>query len=853
MKRSIITLTCIFLTAPVFAAAPTETELAELQEFVAAKLEGQQASSKNVPRIDVIANYGPVQVDSKSNQPLKIGNRTYRKGLYVHANSRLEVILAKPAAKFEATIGVDSNYNTSGGRGSVRFAIDVASKTVFQSKAIREGTSAQAISVDLVEQKNFTLLVDDAGDGFSCDQADWADAKIIYTDGTEQFVSDLLIYHGNEKPIPTDPVFSFNYGGTNSKEFLGKWNFKREKKVLDANRTEYTLTYTDPKTELEAKIVAVAYNDFPTVEWTLFFTNHGKSDTPVLSDIRAIDTAFHRTGFGDWTLHHHKGDYYTADSYMPLTTPLAQKAPLHIANWGGRPTNGVFPYFNLSRGSNEGLIFVVSWAGQWNAAFLQENIAAPQQEGDKGGTESQLTLQAGQEQTHFLLHPGETVRQPMIVLQFWKGDRTHAQNVWRSWMIAHNIPRPGGKLPKLTQLNACNGHQFPEYSKMDGASQILFIDKYLEHGFPLDYWWIDAGWYVVNPGKGWGDTGTWETDPKRFPGGLLPITKHGHDKGVKSIVWFEPERVAPNTWLADERPQWVHGGKNGGLLKLSEPEVLDWVINHIDKIITENEIDLYRQDFNMDPLGSWRSNDTENRQGITEIRHVENYFKYWDALRERHPNMLIDSCASGGRRNDLETLRRAVPLLRSDYTEMRPFDANGNQAHAFVLPLWIPFFGTGLIGKDSYADDIKSMCYDMRTTFSPSWTACWDVRNDKLPYEQILKLGEQWKEYGQYYFGDYYTLTPYSLDHSAWIGWQFHDPAKNKGSVQMFRRSESSFEAGRFPLFGLDKSKTYRVTNIDDSNDTIETTGEELMDKGLRITIPDRASTGFYSYQVIAK
>ena len=69
----------------------------------------------------------------------------------------------------------------------------------------------------------------------------------------------------------------------------------------------------------------------------------------------------------------------------------------------------------------------------------------------------------------------------------------------------------------------------------------------------------------------------------------------------------------------------------------------------------------------MDPLSFWRDNDAEDRQGITEIRHVEGYLAYWDELRRRHPEMLIDTCASGGRRNDLETLRRAVPLLRSDF------------------------------------------------------------------------------------------------------------------------------------------------------------------------------------------
>jgi hypothetical protein len=56
-----------------------------------------------------------------------------------------------------------------------------------------------------------------------------------------------------------------------------------------------------------------------------------------------------------------------------------------------------------------------------------------------------------------------------------------------------------------------------------------------------------------------------------------------------------------------------------------------------------------------------------DRQGMTDNLHVQGYLAYWDALRRRRPNLVIDSCASGGRRNDLETMRRAVPLHPTDY------------------------------------------------------------------------------------------------------------------------------------------------------------------------------------------
>ena len=96
----------------------------------------------------------------------------------------------------------------------------------------------------------------------------------------------------------------------------------------------------------------------------------------------------------------------------------------------------------------------------------------------------------------------------------------------------------------------------------------------------------------------------------------------------------------------------------------------------------------------------WRANDAPDRQGITEIRHVTGYLAYWDELRRRHPDMLIDTCASGGRRNDLETLRRAVPLWRSDYGYDDP---PAMQNLTYGLALWVPYFGTGIRSSNVYS------------------------------------------------------------------------------------------------------------------------------------------------------
>jgi len=179
-----------------------------------------------------------------------------------------------------------------------------------------------------------------------------------------------------------------------------------------------------------------------------------------------------------------------------------------------------------------------------------------------------LRITAGQEKPRFKLHSGEEFRTPLMALQFWKGDWIRAQNLWRRWMLAHNLPRPGGKLPPV-QMAACSSHQFGEMIQANTANQELFVDRYLEEKLPLDYWWMDAGWYKCD--GSWPKTGTWEVDTNRFVGGLRPISDHAHAKRVKTIVWFEPERVHSGTWLAENHPDWILGGKDGGLLNLGNP------------------------------------------------------------------------------------------------------------------------------------------------------------------------------------------------------------------------------------------------------------------------------------------
>ena len=507
------------------------------------------------------------------------------------------------------------------------------------------------------------------------------------------------------------PPFSFIYGGRPSAELLKGWKYEQTSKPLDQQRTERTLSWTDPATGLSVRCRAVEYLDFPTVEWTLYLKNTSGADTPIVEKLQALEMRLLRPDKGEFTLHHNVGSPAAPNDYQPLQTVLGPKAAKRFAGAAGKPTGSDWSYFNVEW-PGQGVIVVVGWPGQWAAQFTRDAANG-------------LDIRAGQELTHFKLLAGEEVRTPLIVLQFWKGDWIRSQNIWRRWMLAHSVPRPGGKLPE-PELFGCSAHYTAEMTQATEENQIQWINRYVKEEIKIGHWWMDAGWYF-NYGSGWPRTGTWEVDTNRFPKGLRAISDYAHSQGIKTIVWFEPERVAAGTWLTEKHPDWVLGGKNGGILNQGNPEARQWLTDHVDKLMTEQGIDLYREDFNISPLSFWRAHDTEDRQGITEIKHIEGHLAFWDELLRRHPNMFIDSCASGGQRNDLETMRRAIPLWRTDYR----CEPVGTACHTYGLSLWVPFSGTGAAEVDRYV---------FRSNMSPFCNCLWDIRGPDTNKFRLFKV-----------------------------------------------------------------------------------------------------------------
>jgi alpha-galactosidase len=503
-------------------------------------------------------------------------------------------------------------------------------------------------------------------------------------------------------------------------------------------------------------------------------------------------------------LHRLHGDSCDENSFVPLDTSLGPGSAFTMAPTGGRPSSiSAFPVFDLQY-ADEGIIVAIGWSGQW-AASLERSDRGPMQ------------LRAGMELTHLRLHPGESMRTPRILVMPWKGDCVAAHNRWRRLLLFNYAPRQNGRPVRLPVVSQCfDRYSWSRPEWATEAGQIAAVR--FAHKVGCDSHWLDAAWFAGGFPNG---VGNWYCKSKEFPRGLKPIADACHKLGLKFVVWFEPERVAAGSQIAREHPEFVFGGKDGGLFKLSDPAARRWLTDLLSQRISEFGLDIYRNDFNIDPLSFWRQNDAPDRQGLTEIRYVEGHYAMWDELLAKHPGLMIDNCSSGGRRIDLETIQRSVPLWRSD-TSCSPGHPDWNQAQSRGLSEYVPLHA---------ACGWTPQPYDFRSSATGGAISQFDYLNPAFPMRLAKATMAEAKDDQKYWYGDFYPLTGCSVAPDAWMAYQFHRPDLDAGLVLAFRHAESAYPALAVSLRGLNPAGKYAVEMIDDARQktTKTLTGRKLM------------------------
>jgi alpha-galactosidase len=627
--------------------------------------------------------------------------------------------------------------------------------------------------------------------------------------------------------LETGTPFSLVYDGKPAKQFLASWQKSETVRPLPGGRRLRTITYRDPATHLEVSREITTFADKNAIEWVLQLHNGGSHDSPMLENILPLDLNIPVPAGGAVTLHYAHGSVQGAPDYTPVDKDLSSGMSIQLTHYvleNGVHVNGYIPFFNL-QWPGGGLVGAIGWTGQWMVSA--------------GRSADSIVLKGGQELTHLRLHSGESIRTPSILLIQWSGaDRLIGQNALRQLLLAYYTARVKGQLvmPPVAHTGAY-AQIFDGIAKKTGKNPLDILPTLQDHdlgakgghGFPgpndalnfvteknqlevirnmpsigIEAYWLDAGWMEGL----WPDgRGSWVNN-KTFPDGLAPLGEAAHKKGLKFLLWFDPEGVGPGSLIAKEHPEWVlhqpQEGKWGGIFRFSDPAAQKWMTDLMASRIQDWHVDIFRMDRNTNPLPFWRAADAPDRQGITEIRQIEGLYAVWDGLLQRFPHLVIDNANWRETGPDIEAMRRTLgSLSRSEVTAAGVPHPIADQAHTAELSMWVPFHAQILNGVDPY---------NFRSTATTGVAIGLDLQSPYVPLDELRKAIAELKMLRPYWLGDYYPLTPVNLEPDTWCGWQFNRPDLNAGFAMFFRRPNSAEASYRAKLQDIDPKASYEVT-----------------------------------------
>jgi alpha-galactosidase len=267
-----------------------------------------------------------------------------------------------------------------------------------------------------------------------------------------------------------------------------------------------------------------------------------------------------------------------------------------------------------------------------------------------------------------VIEKGETITTPEMHMGMMFGGLDECVNAMNSH-IRKSVMKFKHPLP--TTREACTGPGVD----MSQEAVLRLIDAAAKR--KDDVFFIDAGWYTPDKmeNEWYLYTGDWFEKECRYEMGIEGIRDYCHEKGLKFGLWLEPERIggrakALETQQAnfcmgydDEVEEW----NGGAMLDMSKPEAAKLAEETITKLIEKYKIDFYRTDFNVRALSSFSYNKKDGYLENADLRYYENWYALYEKLKKRFPNVIFETCASGGGRTDLGMVSRCDHTWITDW------------------------------------------------------------------------------------------------------------------------------------------------------------------------------------------
>ena len=447
------------------------------------------------------------------------------------------------------------------------------------------------------------------------------------------------------------------------------------------------------------------------------------------------------------------------------------------------------------------------------------------------------------------LAPGASLETPKFYAGYTGGGQGEASRILHRFQQGSLLPQaPHPKLrPVLFNSWEATGFNVTE------AGQLALAEHAAKLG--VERFVIDDGWFGErnNDHAGLGD---WYVNRTKFPHGLKPVIDRVHQLGMDFGIWVEPEMVNPNSELYRKHPDWVLyfpgrprvEARNQLVLNLARPDVRAFVFNFLDKLVSDNQIDFLKWDYNRNwSEPGWPAVPLAEQQSVY-VTYVQNLYSILAELRKKHPQLEIESCSGGGGRVDDGILRYTDEVWPSDNTDaLDRLTIQNGFTYAYtpgVMMAWV----TDVPSLDNRVIPLQFR-FDVAMTGSlgiggnlDKWT------DDEMQlgaknvafYKSVRAMVQQ---------GALYRLTP-SLD--AQGHWATEYIATDHSQAVVFAFLHSQHYGEPFPalrLQGLDPQAVYTITPRDPGQAKMlpqQASGAALMTTGVQLKLTgDYDSTAF--------
>ena len=348
---------------------------------------------------------------------------------------------------------------------------------------------------------------------------------------------------------------------------------------------------------------------------------------------------------------------------------------------------------------------------------------------------------------------------------------------------------------------------------------------------------LDDGWFGKRTSERAG-LGDWKANPERLPEGITGLAQKIEALGMKFGLWFEPEMVNKDSDLYREHPDWILSvperrqsqGRYQYVLDFSRKEVVDYIYDRMAEILGRGKVSYVKWDMNRSITECWSAALPADRQGEVFHRYILGVYDLYDRLNTAFPEVLFESCASGGGRFDPGLLYYAPQGWASDDT-----DAAERLKIQYGTSYCYPISSIGAhVSASPNHQIMRSTPLYTRANVACFGTFGYELDLNRLTAEEQEEVKRQTAFMKKYrsvlQFGSFYRLeSPFEGNVTAWMSVS----GDRKTAVVGWYRTLNGINMGytRVKLRGLEPDSVYRV-----SADGVlrgEYYGDELMNVGL--------------------